>query len=265
MAEHTWPASRFFGFAFPFGGGRRAPTPEHPRPAEPLLGREAPARGVGGLLEGLLADVGATALITAPPTTEVITDIERIEGRLRALAAEESLTLLRAGGAPVVRGRLVPGLADGPYPLQVRFEQAVPETPFQLDIQRYNALYRFEVARVMRVGDRIAVPMPARVMRVQHRATRRKVAPPGFTVTYRHPALPELEVERRVLDLSRKGLGVELRPGFTCLLEDGSPDCAAGLPVRDLGRGFTTLLSVELLPSFMEHVHEVTSPRLPKG
>jgi hypothetical protein len=45
----------------------------------------------------------------------------------------------------------------------------------------------------------------------------------------------------------------------------GSPDCAAGLPVRDLGRGFTTLLSVELLPSFMEHVHEVTAPRLPKG
>lgn len=51
------------------------------------------------------------------------------------------------------------------------------------------------------------------------------------------------------------------RDAYTCLLEEGTPACAAHLRPRDLGRGTLTLLARDLLPSFFEHVSEVTAPR----
>ena len=68
-----------------------------------------------------------------------------------------------------------------------------------------------------------------------------------------------------LLDAAAAWFGLRGRSSFSCLLEEGTPGCAAHLAARDLGPGNATILSSELLPSFLEHVSEVTAPRLPPG
>jgi hypothetical protein len=68
-----------------------------------------------------------------------------------------------------------------------------------------------------------------------------------------------------LLDAAAAWFRARGRTSFTCLLEEGSPSCAARFGQRDLGPGSITLLSTELLPSFFEHVSEVTAPRLARS
>ncbi len=224
MAERTRATSRFFPFPLAHA------TPSAPdrtiRPGElPIQSREPPARSVGGLLESLLAQGLAEPVIQVPPATERVDEADRIEARLRALAAQESPAFLRAGGA-VLRGRMAPTYSDGPYPLRFVFGQPIPDGPFELDVEGYNSIYRFEVRRFVRVGDQVAVPAPDHLLRLQHRRVRRAVTPAGFTAAFRHPVLPELEIRRSVRDVSRNGLCFEIRPDQDIL--------APGLKIRDL-------------------------------
>lgn len=220
MAERPRPAGLPFAFGASLSPGR------HVGDTLPALqGREPPTRSIGGILQELLAQGLAAPIVHEPPSIEPIDDVARVEARMRALAAQEAPAFVRTKGG-LVRGRLAATFADGAFPLQVVLPQPTPEVPFELDVEGYNSVYRFPVTRVVRMGDRVAVPLPPRLVRIQHRKNRRAAAPPGFVASFHHPALPELHVRRPVRDVSRNGLCFEIRLDQDIL--------APGLKIRDL-------------------------------
>lgn len=193
--------------------------------ALPLLARESVAPSVGGILQGLLARGLVAAPAPEPPSLERIADNARIEARIRSLAAQEAPAIVRvAGGA--LRGRLVAALSDGPYPLQLASSAPIPDAPFELELQGYNSVYRFDVSRLLRMGDRVAVPLPTVLERLQHRKSRRADAPAGLVATFTHPVFAELQVRRAVRDVSRNGVSFETRVDQDIL--------CAGLRLRDI-------------------------------
>lgn len=222
MAERTRAVSRFFPFPLPFRSSERVARPTPPTPSADV----GPApRSVGGLLEQLLARGLAEPIATQPPVTEVVAGPERVEARLRALAAREAPAFVRTGSA-LLRGRLVASFADGPYPLRVALGVAAPEAPFVLEIEGYDSLHRFEVRRAVRIGEHVAVAVPEAIAQVRHRRARRAPAPAGFVATFRHPAFPDHVIRRPLLDLARGGICTELRPELDLLVP--------GLKIRDL-------------------------------
>ncbi|MES2643411.1 MAG: hypothetical protein V4850_28260 [Myxococcota bacterium] len=190
-----------------------------------LPARDAPSQSIGGILQALLAQGLSESTPPEPPATEPITDMARIEARIRALAAQESPALVRTATG-VVRGHLVAAVSDGPFPLQFRSMTAIPDAPFDLELQGYNSVYRLGVTRLVRIGDAVAVPLPTRLVRMQNRKSRRAEAPTGFLISFTHPVLPGLEVRRPVRDLSRNGLSFETRVEQDML--------CAGLRLRDI-------------------------------
>ncbi|MDP2315208.1 MAG: hypothetical protein Q8P41_20080 [Pseudomonadota bacterium] len=231
MAERPRPQSRTLP-AFWAGAPARAETVPARSPLAmvpsddmPVPMRDTVTRSIGGILQELLASNVAESSPAAPPSIEPIADNARIESRIRALAAQEAPAVLRTA-AGVERGRVVAALSDGAFPLQVAFSAPVPDAPFELELQGYNSIYRFEVTRMLRIGDRIAVPLPLRLLRVQHRKSRRADAATGFTISFTHPVLTELEVRRPVRDVSRNGLSFETRIDQDIL--------CAGLRIRDV-------------------------------
>jgi hypothetical protein len=140
----------------------------------------------------------------------VISDPALIEARIRSLVSQRAPAIFR-GATGTLHGNAIPLLTDGAFPLQVAFRGAAPEAPFELELLGYNSLYRFSVSRALRMGDRVAVPLPERLVRLQHRKSRRAEAPPGFSVSFNHPVLPELFVHRAIRDVSRNGLCFETR------------------------------------------------------
>ncbi len=181
-----------------------------PNDMAPLPGREPIAPSVGGILQGLLAGSLAEAAPSEPPSIELMTDIARIEARIRSLAAQEAQAIVRTAGG-IVRGRLVAALSDGSFPLQLASGSPIPDAPFELELQGYNSVYRFGVKRLLRMGDRVAVPLPACLERLQHRKSRRADAPANLVISFPHPVFAELQVRRAVRDVSRHGVSFETR------------------------------------------------------
>jgi hypothetical protein len=162
---------------------------------------------------------------TTPFWGDEVSDPSRIEATLRALAAREAVALAH-GAAGTVRGQLVSLFGDGPWPLRARFDAPPPEGPFDLDLVGYNAVHRVRVGRLLHVGGTWALPLPTRIQRLQHRRTRRAATPSGYSVTFHHPAFPEVVVQRAVRDVSRGGLCFESRPDQDML--------AVGLQLHDV-------------------------------
>jgi hypothetical protein len=170
---------------------------------------------MGGILQELLSQGLCEPPRPKLPASESITDPALIEARVRALVANRAPAFVRMA-AGTIRGRAVPLLDDGAYPLQIALED--PDTlefPFELELIGYNSIYRFPVTRGLRVGgpgeNRVAIPLPARLVRLQHRASRRAEAPPECTITFQHPAFPDLRIHRPVRDLSFQGLCFDTR------------------------------------------------------
>ncbi|MDP2304994.1 MAG: hypothetical protein Q8P18_03095 [Pseudomonadota bacterium] len=218
---------------------------------------EPPTQSIGGILQELLAQGRADAGRADPTLPELaasepITDIARIEARIRALAAYEAPALLRTTTG-VVRGRLVAALSDGPFPLQITATSPIPDAPFEVELHGYNSIYRFSVTRIIRIRDRVAVPLPARLVRMQNRASRRADAPAGYSISFTHPVLPELNVRRPMRDISSNGLSFDTRV-------DQDMVCA-GLRLRDIV--VTTPLGATL--HFDAEVRIVHPPREGRG
>ncbi|HEY8209254.1 MAG TPA: hypothetical protein VIG99_17315 [Myxococcaceae bacterium] len=268
-------------------GGAEFPPPPGP-PASPQSAKEA------------LRETFLRAFETAHADPDIRWFVGYIEGRVRwmraaniefaqqHLAEDQAVALpfhLREGipnlNAPVGAGAEVSGPMDGDQNLvlgaltQIRsraYREAFDLTPSRFDmaeISRRWARAGMIRSRALRVARRNGAPVAAAILErgepginLFHllNGVRLVVLPAGEVLL---PEEREAALASLLWDASRwyaeAGVG-----GFVYLqeLEIGTHADVAGL--RNLGMGYVWALSSRLLPEWMEHVYELTSPRAPE-
>lgn len=194
-------------------------------------------RTMGAVLQDLLA-----AGLAEPPASKIavqedIADPGLVRARIRALAAHRAPALVRAGGA-VLRGTAVPTRGDADV-LVLSLDGPVPDGDGDVDVELvgYNSLYRFRAEGAVRAAEGLRMPLPARLLRLQHRHSPRAPASAGMHVLLRHPLLPDLRIQRPLRDVSRNGLSFHthlredlLHPGM--VLDGMEVLFPGGAPVR---------------------------------
>lgn len=189
-------------------GGKASLGPLQVAPAETpgrlRLGEDpASLRRAGAFLTELLA-----AGRLAPPAgkeepwREFVTDPALVDARLAALVAWRS-TVRLSTPLGTIQGRFA-GRATGG--LRVVVDARPPAGPLEVAAQGYNSLYCFEAPTWTPAEGGILLPPPAQLLRLQHRRAPRAAARAGLVVSFVHPLLPGVRVQRPLLDVSRNGL-----------------------------------------------------------
>jgi hypothetical protein len=93
----------------------------------------------------------------------------------------------------------------------------LPATPFLITVEGYNTLYRIPVRSCRAEGEQLCSARPPWIESVRSRRARRARAGDGVRIKFDHPLWPELRVERRLLDLTQRGLSFEASNARECV------------------------------------------------
>lgn len=177
----------------------------------------SPSLAAGRRLVSLLEALREEGQLVGPPTRPVWR--ERVVGRERlarmgeALAARRSRGLARAESGQAVEVVVAEyDRVERRLGLEVVRGGELPGAPFALEAFGYGSVLRMEVERAERGQGRWYVPLGEEVERFRHRWLRRAPAEEGSRVRFRHPLWPQVQVERRLVDVSYEGLSFATEP-----------------------------------------------------
>ncbi len=147
-----------------------------------------------------------------PVWKEVIHRQERILRICEALAARNTRGLSRAEDGTRIEARaehfdkyegVIGWRAEGP----------LPALPFTMEAFGYSSVLHFSVHQARSEGGLWMMPLPVELTRYRHRWLRRAPTATECWLTFDHPLWPQVQVRRKVLDVSYEGLSFMTEPG----------------------------------------------------